>query len=122
MEQQMSVTEPVTTQFSDTTHVANAVLRAVAAATDTRIDELPPLFDVVDSDALNDIFEPRLQGHSRASVRLTFTFADCHVAVHDGTVTVTNSVEPTTERSAPRSDREHSLPVSTPDSGGVDGQ
>lgn len=122
MEQQMSVSEPVTAQFSDTTHVANAVLTAVADATDTRIDELPPLYDVVDSDALNDIFEPRLQGASRASVRLTFTFADCHIAVHDGTVTVTNSAEPTNEKSAPRAVREHSLPTSTPDTGSVDGQ
>lgn len=84
----MSAPESTTTQFSDTTDVATAVLTTVSDTTGRRIDELPALFDVVDPDALNSVFSMPRSDVTRDGVHLTFTYADCCVSVHDSTVTV----------------------------------
>lgn len=97
----MSVTESVTTQFSDATDVATAVVSAVASTTDSRIEELPPLYDVIDPDALNGVFERRPNAPSQSGVRVTFSIADCTVTVTDGSVTVVPSSDPAAEPATP---------------------
>lgn len=83
----MSALESTTTQFTEATDVATAVLTTVSDTTGRQIDELPTLFDVVDPDALNSVFRSPGRGSTRTGVHLTFTFAGCRVNVADDTVT-----------------------------------
>lgn len=85
----MSVTRPVTRQLSTNSDVSNTVVMAVAATTNTPADELPPLHNVIDSDALNGIFQPRRNGQPRTGIHVSFTMAGCTVSIRDDTVTVT---------------------------------
>lgn len=89
----MSAPEPTTTQFTHATDVTTAVLTTVADTTDTDIEDLPALFDVIDPDALDSVFQSPRSETPRASVHLTFTFASCRVDVHDSTVTASPVAE-----------------------------
>lgn len=63
---------------------AVAVVSAVAAVTDTAVDELDQVLgDELDSKALNGLFDPVLDGLSRdfTSLSVQFTFCDCRVTV-----------------------------------------
>lgn len=57
-----------------------AVVDAVTAETDAAVEELPPLYDAVDADALD-----ALLGDDRASasrgIRVEFDYAGYHVAI-----------------------------------------
>lgn len=103
----MSVTEPVTKQVSTTTDVSTTVVTTVAATTNTPIEELPPLYGVVDPDALDALFQPRGDGCPRTGIRVSFSLAGCTVDVHDGNVTVTPESEATADRPASRPVPEH---------------
>lgn len=96
----MSVTEPVTQPLSTTANVSTTVVLAVAATTNTPADELPPLYDVIDPDALNAIFQSHGDGRPRTGIHVTFTMAGCTVSIRDGAVTVTPDSESATERPA----------------------
>lgn len=85
----MNASESVTTQLSETGDVATTVLLTVAATTDTPTEELPSLYDVVDPDALNGVFDSGPAGGNRATVEVTFAFADCRVSVDGDAVSVT---------------------------------
>jgi len=61
---------------------SHVVVTAVAAVTDREPTSCPPLFDVVDPDALDAIFADREAG------RVAFEYAGCEVTIHDGTVAV----------------------------------
>ncbi|SDK34569.1 HalOD1 output domain-containing protein [Natronorubrum texcoconense] len=95
----MSATEPVTQQLSPADEVCTTVALAVSAATDTPVDELPPLYTVIDPDALNAIFQPRT-GRAQNGTQLSFTIAGCAVSIRDDTVTVTANSETPSERAA----------------------
>lgn len=59
------------------------IVSAVAALTDRRPESCPPLYDVVDPEALDALFADRHGGEVR------FEYAGCRVTVVDGaTVTV----------------------------------
>lgn len=63
---------------------STAVVQAVAAAAETSPEELPPLTDVVDPDALDVLFSS-----TGTSGSIRFRYAGYHVTVFsDGTVTV----------------------------------
>ncbi|WP_336024796.1 HalOD1 output domain-containing protein [Halobellus salinisoli] len=71
---------------------STSVIEAVAEATGTDAMALPPLYDSIDTDAIDDLLggrsEPRTAGH----VCITFRFADCDVAVYaDGRTIVSES-------------------------------
>ena len=69
--------------------MSDAVVEAVAAATGRDETELEPLFDAVDPDALDDLFDRGSTARRRADVRVAFRYAGCRVAVGpDGTVAV----------------------------------
>lgn len=103
----MSVTESVTKDVSPAADVSTEVVTAVAATTNTPIEELPPLYGVIDTDALDALFAPRGDGRPRTGIHLTFSMAGCTVDVHDGRVTVTPEDEPADERPVPRAVSEH---------------
>lgn len=94
----MSTSESVTRKLSTTADVSTAVVMAVADTTDTPPDELPPLYDVIDPDALDTIFQSGRVGRSGAGIHVTFTMAGCTVSVRDGNVTVTPDSESTAEQ------------------------
>lgn len=77
--------------------IVEAVVDALSQAEGVDPTELPPLYDVVDTDALNRLFDPR----DRDSVAATFSFTvrDWNVFVRgDGRVLVcdaTRTVDPT---------------------------
>lgn len=76
-------------QFVDET-VGEQVVTAVADALDTDPLELPPLYEVIDPDALDHLFETGFPARRRGPGLVIFTLADCEVVVHsDGDIDVT---------------------------------
>lgn len=68
--------------------ISTAVVTAVAAIEDTPIEDLEPLSDRVDPEALDEVFEPLSEGRRRGGV-LRFSFEGCAVAVEsEGTVRI----------------------------------
>lgn len=64
--------------------LTNKLINAVAIATDTSIEDLPPLSSSIDPDALLTIFNGRYSPQ-----QITFTYADTHVTIDsDHTITV----------------------------------
>lgn len=102
----MSVTQSVSQSLAPTEDVNTTVVMAVADATGTPAVELPPLYDVIDPDALSAMFQQGPGGRARTGVRVTFTMAGCDVSIRDGEVTVTPESEPTTEIAASQARRE----------------
>lgn len=67
--------------------VSQRVVAAVADARDVDPLELPPLYDTIDSDALDQLFA---RGSEKGPGRVIFVMAGCEVMVHsDGEVDVT---------------------------------
>lgn len=75
-----------------TERVSTKVITAVADHTDTDPTELPPLFHVIDPDALDQLFQSKLTSAESITGQVTFTMAGCEVVVDSsGQVTVTSS-------------------------------
>jgi len=68
------------TTLADEQVVSRAVIETVADATSRDVTQLPPLFKVVDPDALDALLAPRPSG-SAEPLGLTFEYADCRVTV-----------------------------------------
>jgi beta-galactosidase beta subunit len=58
---------------------AEAVVYAVAEASQTDPLDLPPLYSVVDTDALNAIVETSTNSRSQTEITVSFEYADHHV-------------------------------------------
>jgi hypothetical protein len=81
--------------------VSDAVLRAVAAFHEVDATELPPLYDVVEPDALNSLSSNR-GSHGPFTGLVSFKYTNVIVEVDGGSrLTVSVSTEPT--------DRQHIL-------------
>ncbi|PGF13876.1 hypothetical protein CP556_22525 [Natrinema sp. CBA1119] len=61
----------------------NAVTEAVAEATDSNPLELPPLYDAIDPDALNTLFNG-----SETNIQVLFQYAGFEIVVQDGEVEI----------------------------------
>ncbi|QLG64309.1 HalOD1 output domain-containing protein [Halorarum salinum] len=73
----------------DDESVAEAVVRTVSEATGVEPTSVEPLNSVVDADALNALFRPRLNGEKRTGGGVFFLLDGCEVTVHgDGEVVV----------------------------------
>lgn len=71
--------------------VSQRVTHAVAEETDTDPFDLDPLFDVIDPESLNALFEPTNRGSQRTTGSVAFDYAGCEVTVSaDGAVDVTS--------------------------------
>ena len=69
--------------------VSTQILNEVAAIDGTDPVDLPPLFDAIDPDALESVFEPTMNGNRRIG-RIEFTYAGYEISVeHDGETVVT---------------------------------
>ncbi|RQG91782.1 HalOD1 output domain-containing protein [Natrarchaeobius chitinivorans] len=70
--------------------VSQRVTHAVAEEVDTDPFDLDPLFNVIDPESLNALFEPTNTGSHRTTGSVAFEYAGCEVTVSaDGTVDVT---------------------------------
>jgi hypothetical protein len=67
-----------------------SVAVTVAAATETPVEQLRPLAEVIDTDALDRIFAPSSGAASRyPSTSVSFRYEECHVTVYaDGRTVV----------------------------------
>lgn len=80
---------PATMLDTPTESVTEEILTAIADTTGRDPDTLPPLYDVVDPEALNALVNrPPHIGRETAAVEVTFGFAECLV-----TVSATDGVE-----------------------------
>lgn len=76
----------------DFSTIDTTVIEAIAAVTDSDPTEIPPLYDVVDPEALGDLFARprRAEYRNRTEGTVAFQFAGCEVRFHaDGRVLVT---------------------------------
>lgn len=70
-----------TYQFQDAERLSEAVVDAVADAADADPIDLPPLYGVVDPDALDGLFGPILGDGLPSGGRIEFSYAGYDVAV-----------------------------------------
>ncbi|WP_306058621.1 HalOD1 output domain-containing protein [Natronococcus wangiae] len=69
--------------------VSQRVVRAVAAELDADPLEMDRLYEAIDPEGLNALFEPTKRGLERATGTVTFRYANCTVTVRaDGDVEV----------------------------------
>jgi len=66
------------------TSIIVAVVEAVSSFENSSPTSLPPLYDVVDTDALNALFETGSDATSDHGVSISFVFSDSHVTIESG--------------------------------------
>lgn len=92
MESTTGTTAGSITNVCDDRTVSETVVAAVAEATGRDPLDLDPLYDVVDPDALDGLFDSR--GTQPNSAEITFSMAGCRVVARgDGEVVVTPPAE-----------------------------
>ena len=64
--------------------VCMAVVRAVSAVEGRDPLALPPLGNVLDTDAIDTLFGSRYDGSTRSGGRLSFVYSNCHITVDNG--------------------------------------
>ncbi len=64
--------------------VSVAVVRAVSAVDGREPCSLPPLSHVIDTDALDVLFDPQSDGHTRRGGRVSFVYDHCRVTIDNG--------------------------------------
>jgi hypothetical protein len=64
--------------------VSMAVVRAVSAVEDRDPLSLPPLANVLDTDALDTLFNARGDGTPRTGGRLSFVYSNCRLTIDNG--------------------------------------
>jgi len=75
--------------------VSTRVVTAAAEAGDVSPTDLPPLYYVVDPEALDDLFRPESREPNSMRGCIEFTYAGCDVVVTaDGRVSVTPRLSP----------------------------
>lgn len=69
--------ESVTARVGSDESVSDCVVAVAAAATDTEPTALPPLYESIDADALNEL----CVSTERTDLRICFEYADCTVTI-----------------------------------------
>lgn len=75
--------------------VSTVVISAVSTALEEEAIEMPPLYNAIDPDALDAVFQPVHTGSPRDDRHLQFTFNGCQVTVQSDGIVV---VEPFTRK------------------------
>lgn len=68
--------------------IGYTVVETVAAATGMTMEELPPLYQSIDTDALDEMVAPRRRGSARSTVTVEFEYQGNEVIVDGNTVEV----------------------------------
>lgn len=71
----------------------HAVLEAVAEVSDSGVEELPALYESIETDALDQLVAPRITETPRSEVTVQFTYCEKFVNVKGRTVEVHSSEE-----------------------------
>jgi hypothetical protein len=74
--------------------VSTAVVRAVSAVEGRAPRSLRPLGEVLDTEAVDALFDPRDDGTPRPGGRLTFVYGQCRVTVDNGEYLTLDPVGP----------------------------
>lgn len=82
--------------------VSMAVVRAVSAVEGRDPTALPPLGAVLDTDALDSLFESRSGGRARTGGRVSFVYSSSRITIDDGEYI---TVEPLEVRFRERAER-----------------
>lgn len=92
--------EPSVVRTTDDNPVSETIVFAVADARDICPTELEtPLYSAIDPDALDRLLSSTEPNAAAGNTRVEFTWADCHVAVHEmGRVVVTPHATETSEQ------------------------
>lgn len=61
--------------------VTEGVVTAVAVTTNTEIHHMPPLYETINADALDELFADSHGGKIRSTGRVRFTYCECEVVV-----------------------------------------
>ena len=78
-----SATDTYRVSFDATSHSLNeSIISTVAAVSGTEPMELPPLYDVLDPDALEALIELNAARPAESDIHVTFTFNGYTVTVH----------------------------------------
>ena len=83
-------------EWDSSEQVSTTIIEAVAAVTDTPPTEIDPrLYDILDPDALDRLFQPtKNRSRRRRSGQVTIPIDDCTVTVHaDGNIEISQSEE-----------------------------
>jgi hypothetical protein len=83
----------LTYELDETESPSAAVVRAVASFTDSHEHDLEPLYEAVDPDALDALFEGGPDGETADGRSVRFRFAGCRVRVTWATGQVSAPVE-----------------------------
>ena len=94
-----NMTETYTAQIDQSERMVSAIVSGVAACTGRGMTDLPPLYNVVDPEALEQVFAP-LPGsrHRSNDGRFVFTYAGCEVMVDGGDELTVRLLEDQQER------------------------
>lgn len=76
--------------MSSAHHISRGIADEIADVTETGIDALPCLYDSVDPEALDNLFDT----HRTSHISITFTYAGCTVTVSSDNDMVEIAVEP----------------------------
>lgn len=75
------------TRIEPSEEPSHAIITTVAALADVPADELPPLYDSIDPDALDALFD---SSGDRSDLQLSFSYFEYDVTVHqEGEIVVT---------------------------------
>lgn len=62
--------------------LSSTVSNTIAGVEDAVPEDLPPLYESIDPDALDELFSPTANGGRRADGHVSFPFEDYHVTIH----------------------------------------
>lgn len=82
--------------------VSEAVVFAVSAVEECDPCSLCPLTDIIDPDALNVLFDPRLDDTPRTGGDLSFDYSNCRVTVYSGDYLTVRPLEGSPRDTRPR--------------------
>ena len=92
-------TGPYTAQIDQSERMASAIVSGVAACTGRGVTDLPPLYNVVDPQALEKVFaSPLGSRHHSNDGRFVFTYAGCEIVIDGGDELTARLLEDQQER------------------------
>ena len=92
-------TEPYTARIDQSERMVSAIVSGVAAWTGRGVTDLPPLYNVVDPQALEQVFASPLGSRHRSNdERIVFTYAGCEIVIDGGDELTVRSLEGQQER------------------------
>ena len=88
-----------TAQIDQSERMVSAIVSGVAACTGRGVTDLPPLYNVVDPQALEQMFASPLDSRHRSNdERIVFTYAGCEIVIDGGGELTVRSLEDQQER------------------------